>query len=441
MMRRSLLFFVLGLLVFASFVGAQTEDDGFAFISDDGEVARYIDPTGASTELEETGPDDVTGDTVYATDTFAISVSDTLTTTTYNIALATDGTKCVFNPDGSSVKVYSFSFFGFNFNISDPCADVTAPELKSVDESCTGSFECEADLYCDYNTDLCSRAATGRIDFTIVEITEIALISTRDIDTLINAVYVDGFKTICNNVPLPGLGQVVLTEPDCPGLSFGFTQTLVVTGTNEFTATGSTGDGPVAPVGVNRLTCDNGPVDVFYRDGLGPVEYNFNGVITVVGGYDVVDAACCGLTAVLVFSNDEAISIGPVNAASPGFVYDAVHVFNYTKPEQLSCMPSDVILRNLVAGASCMASQICDSGNCDNGVCVDVSCQSSVDCPLARDCVNGLCVGDAGPTLKADGAACSVDSECSSGVCTDGVCGPAGPAGVEDLDVYVEWDA
>ncbi|MBR9706820.1 MAG: hypothetical protein GOV15_00090 [Candidatus Diapherotrites archaeon] len=57
--------------------------------------------------------------------------------------------------------------------------------------------------------------------------------------TLIDSVYLDGYRTFCDP-PIPAtMGETIELNPTvCPGLTFAPNQTVVVTGSNNFSATG-----------------------------------------------------------------------------------------------------------------------------------------------------------------------------------------------------------
>lgn len=84
-------------------------------------------------------------------------------------------------------------------------------------------------------------------------------------------------------------------------------------------------------------------------------------------------------------------------------------------------------------GDSCSLAADCLSGKCVSiggspYFCTDV-CASTADCPCGMQCISTTDGLYCGPGEKVacvpDGASCAADSECSSGLCADGVCATA----------------
>ncbi len=113
-----------------------------------------------------------------------------------------------------------------------------------------------------------------------------------------------------------------------------------------------------------------------------------------------------------------------------------------------SAPPSQAYLCDEAAGVICGSSQTCDAVSAVGGTCTtDANCVSSAYCAFAADgstCVARLADGSSCATattacqstsycdstsetckpLLADGAVCSIDTQCASSVCTNGACSP-----------------
>lgn len=77
-------------------------------------------------------------------------------------------------------------------------------------------------------------------------------------------------------------------------------------------------------------------------------------------------------------------------------------------------------------GSVCEAANDCDSGNCQNGVC----CEPGKECCLEdNQCSKGVCdTGSYACHVRAEGEICTLDAECETVTCTNGVCCTPGKA-------------
>jgi hypothetical protein len=62
----------------------------------------------------------------------------------------------------------------------------------------------------------------------------------------------------------------------------------------------------------------------------------------------------------------------------------------------------------------------CEGRDVGCGSCVP-NCTARSDCPAGMGCINGHC-----QNLLATGSLCSVDEQCASGLCQDGICTAGG---------------
>ncbi|MBR9707342.1 MAG: hypothetical protein GOV15_02800 [Candidatus Diapherotrites archaeon] len=91
---------------------------------------------------------------------------------------------------------------------------------------------------------LTSATATGLIDGTYDATAPGDIVYVRltgDVETAIDAVFVDGFRISCTGVTLTESSSTdSLTDTECSGLDFNRNQVIVVTGSNNFRLTGRT---------------------------------------------------------------------------------------------------------------------------------------------------------------------------------------------------------
>ena len=103
------------------------------------------------------------------------------------------------------------------------------------------------------------------------------------------------------------------------------------------------------------------------------------------------------------------------------------------------------VKRDGARGSACSVGTDCRSGVCTNSVCVGNGrgAPAGSACSDGPQCASGLCVNGkcaAGSALP-DGSSCAKAEECSGGVCSDGVCtgdGSAGSGGASDAEVAGE---
>jgi Cys-rich repeat protein len=98
-------------------------------------------------------------------------------------------------------------------------------------------------------------------------------------------------------------------------------------------------------------------------------------------------------------------------------------------PAGETCSSGTCVGRNVPNGGPCSGNAECQSGLCQNGMCVSTTpppagCTSNADCPDGT-CVGGVCQGTG---QKPNGSACAGNADCLSGLCDNGTCQPGGSA-------------
>ncbi|MBR9707200.1 MAG: hypothetical protein GOV15_02070 [Candidatus Diapherotrites archaeon] len=88
-------------------------------------------------------------------------------------------------------------------------------------------------------TGMTGSTSTGLIESVDTDANIIYVRTTNDVSTAIDAIYVDGAKTACSPaIAVTGGSLEDLNATECAGLTVSSNQTIVVTGTNNFRATG-----------------------------------------------------------------------------------------------------------------------------------------------------------------------------------------------------------